>query len=406
MDAAPGLRHRLDVRACTALIWIFCVGCSSKPLPFAPASENAAPAPSELGPYAVGVRTVTLSDLRRTKTSSITGEITPRKLVTEIWYPADEDARGGPGRVYRAPDILTPDLIERIGDVSFISLPTTAVENAEPRREGEKFPLVIFSHGNGGVRMQSTYYTIALASHGYIVVAPDHTDDTLADFIRRGGFMPGELIASYDDRSNDVRFLIDHFTKLGGGDPLAGLVDVEQIGTSGHSFGGVISIRSAGLDRRVKAVVAQAPAGYTLAWIGVETPLPEIGVPIEIQSGARDETTPQDPHAVSLWENMAPPRWWLSLETAGHFTFSDLCVFDLRAIEGATMVGIGDVLDDGCGPNALAPEVAYPLIRHFAIALFNTHLRRSPMSAAFLDRAAAPAVGQSSTEVTFSGAAN
>lgn len=43
------------------------------------------------------------------------------------------------------------------------------------------FPLVVYSHGNGGLRYVSAFLTEHLASHGFIVVAPDHVGNTAID---------------------------------------------------------------------------------------------------------------------------------------------------------------------------------------------------------------------------------
>ena len=37
-----------------------------------------------------------------------------------------------------------------------------------------RFPLVVFSHGYGGLRTQSSFLTAHLASWGFVVAAPDH----------------------------------------------------------------------------------------------------------------------------------------------------------------------------------------------------------------------------------------
>lgn len=368
-------------------------------LPFEPAGPAAAPDPAALGPYPVGVRTIEVFDPRRPKTSTITGERTLRRLVTEVWYPADEGARGGSGYQYRASDFLGPELLARFEDTSFISLATSAVRDAATRPD-DRFPLVLFSHGNGGVRMQSTYFTIFLASHGYVVAAPDHEGDTLADFIERDGLNPSDVIGAYEDRALDMRLLIDRFTTDNFENPLPGVVDAERIGISGHSFGALTSLRTSGLDARIKATVAQAPVGHTITWIGVDRPLDSLGIPIMIQTGGLDQTTPPEMHAGSLWENMAEPRYWLSLATAGHFTFSDLCLLDLRAIEEATSVGIGDVIEDGCGPTNLPFAGAAPVLRHFGIGLFNAYLRGSTGTLELLDPARAPSQGLPAGEVT------
>src|SRR5262249_56282777 len=57
-----------------------------------------------------------------------------------------------------------------------------AVRDAGPRPGS--YPLVMFSHGFGGHRRQSTFLCTHLASHGYVVAACDHTGNTLFDVAR------------------------------------------------------------------------------------------------------------------------------------------------------------------------------------------------------------------------------
>lgn len=45
------------------------------------------------------------------------------------------------------------------------------------------FPLIVYSHGNNGSRYIDSVYTGALASQGYIVVAPDHPGNTALDLL-------------------------------------------------------------------------------------------------------------------------------------------------------------------------------------------------------------------------------
>ena len=40
-----------------------------------------------------------------------------------------------------------------------------------------KFPLILFSHGLGGMKVQNTIQIEKLVSLGYIVIAPDHSYD-------------------------------------------------------------------------------------------------------------------------------------------------------------------------------------------------------------------------------------
>ena len=62
---------------------------------------------------------------------------------------------------------------------------SSAVQGAHPV-EGEKFPLILFSHGDGGVATQNLSQVEALVSNGYIVIAPNHTYNASITFDEEG----------------------------------------------------------------------------------------------------------------------------------------------------------------------------------------------------------------------------
>ena len=72
------------------------------------------------------------------------------------------------------------------------------------RRADGPYPLVVFSHGAYGVRFQSVFFTAYLASHGYVVVAPDHPDNCLFDLFVQGGYSMEEVVNSSFDRPFDI----------------------------------------------------------------------------------------------------------------------------------------------------------------------------------------------------------
>lgn len=138
-------------------------------LPFPPASATEAPDPSVMGPYPVGV--ITLDGLFDTTADSVVtppeqpqvrtdiyGQ--PRHLVTEVWYPAVEAARGRPGKVYNVVNLMTDQqkaLVQATNPPVVVPLlQTAAVESAQPRLDDAPYPLVIFSHGQYGIRWQTT----------------------------------------------------------------------------------------------------------------------------------------------------------------------------------------------------------------------------------------------------------
>jgi predicted dienelactone hydrolase len=106
---------------------------------------------------------------------------------------------------------------------------------------------------------------------------------------------------------------------------------------------------------------------------------------------------PWDPHVVATWGALSKPRWLVDLSRGGHFTFSDLCAFDLATVADRIKLDIPganlrQALEDGCGPQAPRPEVAQPLINHFAVGFFNATLRGSSASYELLTQANADQV--------------
>ena len=356
-----------------------------------PAGPDHAPDPSLLGPYPVGVRTIALTDPSR-------GDMEPRPIVTEVWYPATDAALDGEGVVYTINDLLRPDAVALLSEPVDASFTTTAVRDAPVRGDDGPYPVVLFSHGSGGVRMQSTYFTVALASHGYVVLAPDHYGNTLSDIIVDGDLTDTALFESLGDRPLDLDFLVDYLETLDVDDPLAGSYDLARLGVSGHSFGALTSVRWMGMGAPVSAVVAQAPPAYDLAWLSLDGSLADFDTPLMLHVGGMDQTTPPS-DANSIWVEATPPRARMTLQNAGHFTFSDLCQLDAEAIAEATDLGVIDALGDGCDAVNTPPEVATAVIRYFGIGHFNRYLRDSTPTAALLTQEAGRALG--GDEVTY-----
>jgi len=276
------------------------------------------------------------------------------------------------------------------------------VRDAEPTRAHGKFPLVIFSHGQAAVRWQSTYYTVLLASHGYVVASTDHEGGTLFDVVR------GQLqnvAVGVETRPADVTYLLSRFERLKSDDPLYGLLDFERIGVTGHSFGALTSLRVAAMDKRVKAIVPQAPVDANLAWVGLTQPV-VLGIPVHIQAAHADRTLPWDSNIEPTLLVMQRPFWLLDIVKGGHFTFSDLCGFDLASIADRVQLDIPGadvrkVLEDGCGPTSPPASVAQPVINHFAISFFNAQLKGSAASLELMTQAKGDALAGAEGVVTF-----
>ena len=196
--------------------------------------------PFERGPFPVGVKTLEWTDAARDRT-----------LPVEVWHPATDEYSG------QDRDDATRD---RYKSLPFAPEVAQDAVRDGAIRDGER-PLIVFSHGFGGERRQTTHLCTHWASHGYAVAAMDHVGNTTRDMLAMATAPPQSpeaMIRRFmTDRPADVRFVID--SMLTGA---AGVrVDPERIGMSGHSFGGWTTLRAVGSDPRIRAALPLAPAG-------------------------------------------------------------------------------------------------------------------------------------------------
>jgi predicted dienelactone hydrolase len=293
------------------------------------------------GPYPVGVTELTFE-----RNSTTTGE--PRTLKTIIWYPADKSAGTQPE------DNMLNGVID-----------------AKPTDDNLPLPIIMFSHGSGGMPYQSIYYTRHLASHGFVVVAPPHPGNTLVDCLPCTD--AAALLDSYLNRPDDITFVLEALLARSAapGSLFYNALDANRVGMSGHSFGALDTLRLAGSDSRFSAALAMAPpVGRRLALSGVE-----IEVPTMIMGGGLDTIAPlgeQTKYFDSIGPD-GPPHFLLVFPRGGHFSYSDVCVPAL----------------DGCGTDALDQNRAHELINLYATAFFKTYLAGEDGYASYLEPEAA-----------------
>ena len=333
---------------------------TTEPGTTAPAPTTVAADPLELagaGPYAVGVATITLDDPA--------GE---RPLTVDVWFPLSDAASALPLQRYT----LLPGV--------YYESPSAFAATAPDAAAGP-FPLVVYSHGSGGLRYIHSAYTESLASHGYVVAAPDHTGNTALDRLA-GATADSPQIAF--DRPTDVGRVIDAFVDpahpTAGG--YAAHVDPERVAVTGHSFGGYTAVAvatgmsnavgSVPADERVDAIVPLAPAlSDTLI---TDDLLAGLELPMLVVVGTDDVTTPVDPNVTRLWDlTTNAPAYRVELVAGEHQTFTDLCSYQevLPSLDGVPQTVI-DVIDDfaveGCSPGDMPLDRANELLATYAAA--------------------------------------
>ena len=341
-------------------------------LTFPPAGPEHAPDASTWGPFPVGVTTLWLTDPERTLEDG-----SPRIIPVEVWYPAESDE--GELRSYAVADFVPEERLE-LEDIDPDDLPhitSSSLDAPAPDTAHGPYPLVVFSHGNGGMRVQSMFFTEYLASHGYVVAAPDHIGNTLADLLIPGESSFSSTADSFLYRPDDIRMVVERLR--GASDP-APISDGDW-GMSGHSLGAWTALHAAGEEEGIAVTVAQAPPEILLALAGTGTDPDDLAMPVMLQAGTADQILDYETNAEASFTLMVPPTLLATYYDAGHFTFSDLCVLDLGVVQELIEDSVGGVMDDGCGPENPDVETLMPLLRFHAIGLINAVLRDSPESA-------------------------
>ena len=229
--------------------------------------------PKPSGEHIIGTDIIILEDKSRLETFTEESDDN-RKIIIQIWYPAIEKSDS----IYPYLDyqnIKTPYIAKRLEVPEKIiqhinSVQANAYYQAKPKNN--EYPIIIFSHGLGGNRIQNTSNIESLASNGYIVFSIEHAydanitvfnDTTFAEY--KSHLHDNVTIEEFYNvripqikiRSNDVSFIIDKITSLKSQNHYIGrMADINTIGIFGHSFGGGTAAVSSFIDNRIDACIA------------------------------------------------------------------------------------------------------------------------------------------------------
>ena len=328
-------------------------------------------------------------------------------LDVTIWYPALNEDGIEEAIVY--PYMTNPDS-------SMGMEPTVtgqAIAEAPFDLDGGPYPLVILSHGFSLGRTSYAWLAEHLASHGLVVVAPQHyelVDDNLSDFWRASITRPQE-----------IGVVLDYVEAQSTADrEFAGLMDTEHIAVVGHSYGGYTALAMAGArididgmeslcataeetndpnawlcgmvlpyvadmaelagfdempeglwpswgDDRVDAIVSMAGDAYFFNEAG----LSEITIPVMAMGGTADTGTPYAWGTQPTYEYVSSPtKVRAAFEDAEHMIFGATC----EALPFFTDIGF----DAYCSDPVWDMEQAHDLAQHFVTAFLLTELTQHP----------------------------
>ena len=334
--------------------------------------------PYTRGPHPVGTRQFNWVDTKRSQS-----------LPVDVWYPATKAYEG------KDFDSATQDRYEMVPGMG--ESVQQAVKDAEAK-SGQR-PLVVFSHGFGGERRQTTFLCCHLASHGYVVAAMDHVGNTAADMISGEGAAgdPRVIERFIQSRPCDVSFVIDQM--LAGQSGLEIIPD--QIGMSGHSFGGWTTLKALETDERIRAALPLAPAGGFTAMDADNVMAKELSftwkreVPVLYIVAELDSILPLQ-GMQDMFNRNPDPKTIVVLLNADHFHFNDAIEQTHDGYKSMLGMLAGGMDEDtrhtmetmiaGMKPSSelVAGDDAYALINGLGLAHFDRELRGSQKAASFL----------------------
>lgn len=291
----------------------------------------------------------------------------------EVFYPAAESERTTATENVSFAEFIPSSVIDKIGEVDLPDINAGAVRDGEPRLPDDPYPVVLFSHGFGGMRTQSLDYAAHLASRGYVVVAVDHPgrmandllpcvfDPPLDDCDLSGvGEDPAPedlddaIVWLQEQQGDESSFLFER-------------LDLDTLGLSGHSAGGQTTATYGSEDTRFKALLVMG-----------NLTTPTRAAPTLLMGGTCDVyLASSDAGALTATPeaNLTAARAAITdgrvarFTAAGHLIFSDLCELELSTFIDDRLANREDVnatyidmlrqlASDGCPGAAVDPLLA------------------------------------------------
>ncbi|KMM17276.1 alpha/beta hydrolase [Synechococcus sp. GFB01] len=275
----------------------------------------------------------------------------------------------------------------------------------------EPIPVIVFSHGLASRPEDFAAPLQQIASHGFLVVAPQHpgSDTIWLKEMLQGLHRDIFDVNDFTNRPKDISFVLDELERRNG-TQFNGRLELRKVGIAGHSFGGYTALAVGGAsidpdnlraecerpfaaldialllqcqalrippeqltnlqDSRAAAIFAANPVNRSIfGKQGIE----KIRVPIVMASGSYDPATPPAlEQAASFTWLKAPEKYWLIVEGQAHVNFNQIDPGIKKAIESITDITLPD------------QGLIGSYIQAISLPFFEVHLRNNKAYEPFL----------------------
>ncbi|HIF19356.1 MAG TPA: hypothetical protein EYQ72_02615 [Gammaproteobacteria bacterium] len=216
-----------------------------------------------------------------------------------------------------------------------------------------RFPVIVFSHGNGSKGDMYKGFTDYWASHGYVVIQPTHMDSTSLGFkTKRDNMreMYQQILQVTDTRRQDMSFIVDSLDLIETIVPdLKDKLDRTKLVAAGHSMGAATAMIVAGMtllnpmdgyaetsdETRFKVLLMISDPG-TMTLMPKE-PWKGVRVPTLISTGTKDFSDVGSDRIKAPFKYKIPdsltrslsPHYYVLIEGADHYLGGLICRTDV-----------------------------------------------------------------------------
>jgi dienelactone hydrolase len=333
--------------AVAACCLVLGAGCSSS------GTGSASPPPpyQHKGPDPVGVTTLDLGSA---------GPVFGERLAT-VYYPADPAHLTGHAP-FSYPEASTlPASYQAILPAKYNQVTTIDAFTDPPASRKGPFPIVLFSHGDGGQRVLYSSLLAGIASWGYVVVSADYLERGLAAYVLQtkqhstpahDSVVMASSLAAVEQASQNPTSV------------LYASSDPSRVAAVGHSSGG-----GTAFDALDGTQVATA-----VGW----APVPPTGTPSTkpvMLIGAEGDTVVPASQVRSTFDAFQGPKVLVEISGEGHNTYTDICT-GIRSGIGLIPYALSQhfvsaanaaFAINGCRNSDLPPSRFWPVVQFYTV---------------------------------------